>query len=58
MQRYGLRDGRSYRGTAERLTPAHNSPPTSTDDVLLVEIPDMPSDNSAGYAEIVFTSVL
>jgi hypothetical protein len=53
-----LRDGRRFSGSVERLKPAQQSPPAPTDDTLVVEIPDMPSDNKAGYASIVSTSVM
>jgi hypothetical protein len=52
-----LRDGRRFGGNVERLKPAQQSPPAPSDDTLVVEIPDMPSDNKAGYASVVSTSV-
>jgi hypothetical protein len=47
-----LTDGRLLTGRTERLRPSSASPPRPDDDQLVIEIPDMPDDNVAGYALI------
>jgi hypothetical protein len=52
-----LTDGRTFKGEAERLRPARESPPTRADEQLVVEIPSMPADNKEGYTMITQTVV-
>jgi hypothetical protein len=52
-----LTDGRTFKGEAERLRPARESPPRRDDEQLVIEIPSMPADNKQGYAMIAETVV-